>query len=62
MEMLTPMKAIRKKCLRCSGDSFNEVKNCPIKDCPLWEYRFGHRPKKDGQEQTEEDETEDETE
>lgn len=57
--MLTPMKAIRKKCLRCSNDSANEVKNCPIKACPLWEYRHGHRPKKDGQEPEENEEEED---
>ncbi len=42
---LTPMKAIRKKCLDCSGGSFTEVANCPIDKCPLYIYRFGHRPK-----------------
>lgn len=41
---LTPMKAIRKKCLECSNGSFNEVKLCPIINCALYSYRFGHRP------------------
>ena len=34
MAKLTPMKAIRKKCLECSCGSFNEVKLCPIEKCP----------------------------
>ena len=45
MAKLTPMKAIRKKCLECSCGSFNEVKLCPIKTCALYGYRMGHRPK-----------------
>lgn len=44
MAKLTPMKAIRKKCLECSAGSVKEVKNCPVKKCALYEYRFGHRP------------------
>lgn len=42
---MTPMKAIRKHCVECSGFSFNEVKLCPVYKCPLYPYRFGHRPK-----------------
>lgn len=45
---MTPMRAIRAKCLDCSGDSANEVRLCPIKDCPLYEYRFGHNPARKG--------------
>ncbi len=45
MAKLTPMKAIRKKCLQCSCDSFKEVTLCPIKTCALYAYRFGRRPK-----------------
>ena len=41
---LTPMKAIRAKCLDCSGESAKEVRLCPIKKCPLYPYRFGKRP------------------
>ncbi|MDE6470134.1 MAG: hypothetical protein K2L19_03845 [Eubacterium sp.] len=42
---LTPMKAIRKKCLDCCCGSSNEVKQCTCIKCPLWVYRSGHRPK-----------------
>ena len=42
---LTPMKAIRAKCLECSCGAFIEVKLCPIEKCPLYPYRMGHRPK-----------------
>lgn len=44
MAKLTPMKAIRKKCLECSGGSYQEVSLCPIKTCTLYAYRSGHRP------------------
>lgn len=44
---MTPMQAIRKKCLDCSCGSFQEVKLCPIRTCPLYPYRFGKRPKAD---------------
>ena len=44
MARLTPLKAIRKKCLDCSGYSSNEVKLCPVDDCPLYQYRFGTNP------------------
>lgn len=47
MGKLTPMKAIRKKCLECSCGSSTEVKECPVIKCPLWTYRSGHRPKTD---------------
>jgi len=41
---LTPISAIREKCLECSCWSFEEVKNCTAKDCVLFPYRFGKRP------------------
>jgi hypothetical protein len=44
MAKITPIKAIRKKCLECSGGSSKEVKCCPITNCPLYLYRFGRRP------------------
>ncbi len=47
MAIRTPIKAIRAKCLDCCNESFAEVRACNIKKCPLWEYRFGHRPKND---------------
>ena len=42
---LTPMKAIRKKCLDCCCGSFTEVTQCAVKTCALYTYRSGHRPK-----------------
>lgn len=45
MAKLTPMKAIRAKCLECSGGQFKEARLCPVKNCPLYEYRNEHRPK-----------------
>ena len=44
--MTTPMKAIRSKCLDCSNGSYNEVRYCPVTDCPLYIFRFGKRPVK----------------
>ena len=40
----TPVRAIRAKCLDCSGDSSHEVKFCPITDCALYAYRMGRSP------------------
>lgn len=44
--MLTPMKAIRAKCMDCCAGSQAEVRLCPMPACPLWPYRKGHRPAK----------------
>lgn len=38
-------RAIRKKCLDCSGGFTNEVRDCWAKNCPLFPYRFGKNPK-----------------
>ncbi len=43
---MTPIQAIRKKCLNCSNGQYVEVRNCPANDCSLWEYRLGKRPPK----------------
>ena len=40
----TPIKAIRKKCLNCMCYQPKEVRLCPSIDCPIYPYRFGHRP------------------
>lgn len=42
---LTPIKAIRLKCLDCCCNSANEVKLCNCDKCALYPYRFGKRPK-----------------
>ncbi len=44
MAKVTPMKAIRKHCIECSGGSYQEVALCEIESCHLFEYRFGKRP------------------
>lgn len=42
---LTPMKAIRLKCLDCCAGQVAEVRRCELEKCPLFCYRMGHRPK-----------------
>ncbi len=42
--MLTPIKAIRAKCLDCCCGQYKEVELCPCRDCPLYPYRFGKNP------------------
>lgn len=43
----TPIKTIRAKCLQCTCNQPKEVRDCSIKDCALYPYRMGKRPKKD---------------
>ena len=45
MAKLTPIKAIRQKCLDCCNGQQKEIRLCTVKKCALYEYRFGHRPK-----------------
>ena len=45
---LTPLKAIRKKCLECMNSSYKEIRECPSVDCPLWEFKMGHNPLRQG--------------
>jgi hypothetical protein len=45
---LTPLKAIREKCLDCCVGSRAEVRRCNITDCPVFPYRFGHNPNRSG--------------
>jgi len=42
--ILTPIRAIRAKCMWCCAGSAQEVRLCPAVGCPLHEYRLGHRP------------------
>ena len=41
---LTPIKAIRAKCLDCCCGNSNEVKLCTCTGCALYPYREGHSP------------------
>ena len=38
---MTPLKAIREKCLDCCCGQVQEVKLCPAEDCSLYPFRFG---------------------
>lgn len=49
MKKVTPLRAIKLKCLDCSCGNRNEVKLCAIESCPLYIYRKGKKPKKTGQ-------------
>jgi hypothetical protein len=48
MKNLTPLRAIRQKCLECSAGQPSEVKHCPCTECPLYPYRMGTNPKRAG--------------
>ena len=41
---MTPVQAIRRKCLDCCCGHKNAVKECDIRDCSLHPYRLGHNP------------------
>ena len=41
---MTPMKAIRAKCLDCCCGSSNEVRLCTATGYPLYEFRLGKNP------------------
>ena len=47
MRKITPMKAIRAKCLDCTCFQPKEVRLCVIEKCPLYPYRMGHKPKEE---------------
>ena len=43
-KILSPVKAIKKYCLECSGGSPKFRELCNIEDCPLYPYRLGKNP------------------
>lgn len=45
---LTPVKAIRKKCLECAGGRPKETRECETATCPLYPYRLGRNPRRAG--------------
>ena len=47
MKYLTPCQVIRFFCLTCES-SKKAVKECPNVSCPLWPYRLGHNPNRQG--------------
>jgi len=48
MKRLTPLKAIRQKCLDCAAGQPKEIRLCTIVKCPLYQYRFGKNPNRKG--------------
>lgn len=53
IEALSPMEAIRAKCLDCAHTT-HEVKLCPCVKCPLHPFRFGKNPYRKKRELTDE--------
>ena len=47
-EELTPLQAIKAKCMDCSNNQPSEIRFCTVKICPLWPLRFGKNPKRAG--------------
>jgi hypothetical protein len=43
---MTPLKAIRAKCIDCCCGQRREVTLCPCETCPLYGFRAGHRPRR----------------
>jgi hypothetical protein len=37
----SPIKAVRAKCIDCSGGSLGEARKCVAWNCPLWAFRMG---------------------
>lgn len=52
-EFLTPIQAIRKKCLECCNGQKREIRECRVKTCPLYDYRIsiGHHRKSNSSKQ-----------
>lgn len=43
-ERVSPLRALRLKCLDCCNDSAQEVRLCTAVDCPSWPFRMGRNP------------------
>lgn len=43
---LSPLRAIRAKCIDCSGNELNGVRNCQAEDCPLFSLKMGRGSRK----------------
>ena len=41
---MSPLKALRLRCIDCFGDSANEVRLCTAVQCPAWPFRMGKNP------------------
>ena len=56
-DKIKAMRAIRLKCLDCSGGSDREVEECPVEQCPLYGFRLGLVPKMSRGKKTEKDQS-----
>jgi len=45
---MTPVQAIRAKCLDCMCGNAAEVRRCPCDGCTLYPFRMGHNPNRAG--------------
>ena len=45
---LTPLRALRNRCLDCCNWSVEEVKGCLAEDCAAWVFRSGRDPSRKG--------------
>ena len=45
---LSPLRAIREKCIDCCCGDEKEVELCPCEKCSLYTYRLGKDPKRAG--------------
>jgi hypothetical protein len=45
---LTPLQAIRAKCLDCSSHKPKEVRECLVSTCAIYPFRLGHNPNRKG--------------
>lgn len=41
---VSPIRAIRAKCIDCSGGNAAEARKCVAFRCPLWAFRMGFNP------------------
>jgi hypothetical protein len=41
---VSPLRALRLKCLDCCNESAQEVRLCTAVDCPSWPFRMGKNP------------------
>lgn len=48
IKKISPLKAIRAKCLDCCCKQAREVALCPADDCSLFSFRFGRNPNRAG--------------
>jgi len=47
-KVLTPVAAIRARCLACAEGKSSVVRKCVQQDCSLFQYRFGRNPARKG--------------